>query len=532
MKNYLEYIDEANNLADKGDPESAIKKLKNAVVEYPNQISAHYNLAVLCNSLGRLDEAVKNFQKTAELNPLDASIFNNLGVLYFTIGDFEQAEANFRKAISQETNDVEAIYGLGRVYQKLAKNGNDLKFEAYKTELKNEIERLNEDGKTDKAWKLSEKLIKLIPDNAEYLNNHAVISYELYKIREARKAINMARKLLPDNPNIQENYNLIFKVSDSKQITVIETKRNKIAFFCGPDDKFLNDIISHLSPRYEIKRFNGSTIQELQDLMKWSDVSWFEWCNNLIIHASKMPKICKTICRLHGYEAFTDMIRQVNWKNVDDLIFVAPHIKDIVINQLPNLEQDVNISIIFNGVDTKKYSFKDRQKGFNIAYVGYINHKKNPALLLQCIKHLVDIDDRYVLHIAGQHQELRSQLYFDHIIKEMGLNKNIVFHGWVNDVNSWLDDKHYTVSTSVLESFCHGIADAMASGLKPLIHNFIGAKDLYPQKYLFNSVKDFSDMVLYDDYNPIEYRKYIEDNYSQEKQFTEIDKLLDSGLHP
>jgi len=321
---------------------------------------------------------------------------------------------------------------------------------------------------------------------------------------------------------------LIFQIEDKKEVTIVESGQDKIAFFCGPDDSFLNGIMAHLSQKYEIKRFQSGTVQDMYDLMKWSSVSWFEWCDNFIAHASKLPKVCKTICRLHSYEAFTDVIRQINWKTVDDLVFVAPHIRDIVTKQLPNLSQDVNIHVILDGVDLEKYSFRDRQKGFNIAYVGYINHKKNPALLLQCIKYLVDIDDRYVLHVAGKHQELGFQLYFEHIIKEMELEKNVVFHGWIDDVNGWLEDKHFTVSTSVLESFCHGIADAMACGLKPLIHNFIGAKELYPQKYIFNSVKDFSDMVINDDYNPAEYRKYIKDNYSQDKQLNEIENLLES----
>ncbi|MEK7399756.1 MAG: hypothetical protein AAB116_22680 [Candidatus Poribacteria bacterium] len=51
---------------------------------------------------------------------------------------------------------------------------------------------------------------------------------------------------------------------------------------------------------------------------------------------------------------------------------------------------------------------------------------------------------------------------------------------------------------------------------------------MYPDKYIFNSVKDFSEMVLNDDYNSAEYRKYIEENYSQERQFNEIEKLINS----
>ena len=302
----------------------------------------------------------------------------------------------------------------------------------------------------------------------------------------------------------------------------------RIAFFCGPNDSFLKDLVGHLSGTHEVRRFKGQTIKDMQELMEWSDLSWFEWCDQLVIRASGLPKVCHVICRLHSYEIFSDMPGQVNWKNVDDLIFVAPHIRDIAKSKIPDLEHHVRTRIIPNGVDMDKCRFSERGKGFDIAYVGYLNYKKNPALLLQCMRYLVDIDDRYILHIAGEHQEMRSKLYFDHMIKAMELEPHVKFHGWVNDIVTWLADKQYILSTSLLESFGYGIAEAMACGLKPLIHNFIGAKELYPAKYCFNSVKEFGHMILGCDYRPLEYRKYIEENYSREKQFQEIDRVMGS----
>ena len=66
----------------------------------------------------------------------------------------------------------------------------------------------------------------------------------------------------------------------------------------------------------------------------------------------------------------------------------------------------------------------------------------------------------------------------------------------------------------------------MACGLKPLIHNFIGAKVLYPAKYCFNSIKEFGAMVLSSDYDSAEYRRYIEEHYALAKQLREIESLI------
>jgi len=287
----------------------------------------------------------------------------------------------------------------------------------------------------------------------------------------------------------------------------------RIAFFCGPNDSFLKGICNHLAAKYEIRRFEGNTVQDMQNLMKWSDLSWFEWCDQLVIQASRLPRVCRLICRLHRYEVFTEMPGQVDWEKIDDLIFVAPHIRDIAISKIPDLVQNVRTHIIHNGVDMDKCFFSDRSKGFNIAYIGYIHHRKNPSLLLQCIRYLADIDGRYILHIAGEHQDMESKLYFDHMIRAMELEPHLKFYGLVNDIVQWLRDKQYILSTSLHESFGYGIAEAMACGLKPLIHNFICAKELYPERYCFNSIKEFGSMVLSSDYYSGEYRKHIGYNF-------------------
>ncbi len=308
----------------------------------------------------------------------------------------------------------------------------------------------------------------------------------------------------------------------------VQAPVRKIAFFCGPNDTFLMDISNHLGAVHAVRRFKGRTLDDMHAMMKWSDIAWFEWCDQLAVQASKLPKVCRMLCRLHSYEVFTEMPGQVEWKNIDDLIFVAPHIRDIAMANVADLARNVRTHVIPNGLNIEECRFRERSKGFDLAYVGFINHKKNPALLLQCMRYLVDIDDRYRLHIAGEHQELRFKLYFEHMVKALGLQSHIRLYGWVDDVVSWFEDKQYIVSTSLLESFGYGIAEGMACGLKPVIHNFVGAKALYPSKYCFNSIKEFGAKVLESDYDSGEYRRYIEDHYSLTKQLRAIDSLIEN----
>lgn len=303
-------------------------------------------------------------------------------------------------------------------------------------------------------------------------------------------------------------------------------RRPRLAVFCRTGAHFLTDVIDHLKRTHEIRMFEGAVVGEMADLMKWCDIAWFEWCDDAVVKASELPKQCRMVCRLHSFEAFGDMPSRVAWENVDALIFVAPHIREIVAARVPDLTRRVPVHVIHNGVNVDRFAFHDRKRGYDLASVGYINHKKNPSLLLQCLRALVDEEPRFRLHVAGTHQEQRFQLYMDYMIQEMALTDHVVFHGWVEDVNAWLADKHYLVSTSVFESFGYGIAEAMATGIRPLIHNFPGARRLFPEHLLFNTVGEMVRMAMDDDYRPADYRRFIQDNYHLGFQLKGIERVL------
>lgn len=309
-----------------------------------------------------------------------------------------------------------------------------------------------------------------------------------------------------------------------------EEKRNRIAFFVRRGgEAFLDDIINDLAKEYETNKIIIKTNEDLgliDKWMDWADICWFEWCEGLIIYGSKLAlaKERKIICRLHSYEAFSNYPSQVNWNSVDKLIFVAEHIQKFVIEKYKiNKEKTI---IIPNGVNINKWVFKERNHGFKVAYVGYINYKKGPMLLLHTFKAIYDRDNRYKFYIAGQFQDLRDSLYFQQMTKEFGLENNFFFEGWQQDLDKWLEDKNYIVCTSVLESQNMSVMQAIAKGIKPILHNFAGAKGIYPKKYLWNTIDEAVKMITEKSYDAREYRKYIEDNYSLIKQLKAIKTMI------
>jgi len=303
-----------------------------------------------------------------------------------------------------------------------------------------------------------------------------------------------------------------------KEDILVEKEKMKLAIFIKKGmDHFIEEIAVELSGIYDTKKVvvSGETFGEMDQQMKWADICWFEWCDELIAYGSRHPIAInkKIVCRIHSYEIFTDYPFKVNWDMVDKVIFIAKHIRDQAVEKFGIAMKKT--AVIPNGVTMSKYTFSERRPGFNIAYVGYINYKKGPMLLLQTFKAIYDTDSRYKLYIAGRFQDDRDVLYFKQMIREWGFEKNIIYEGWQNNLDSWLEDKNYILCTSILESQNMSVMQAMSKGIKPIIHNFVGARGIYPKHLIFNTIKEAVD-ILSQSYDSISYKNYVQEKYSSD----------------
>ncbi len=367
------------------------------------------------------------------------------------------------------------------------------------------------------------KSLEIDPFYKDAIVNYSNLLYGQNQLHIARPLLENVIKKYPEDEEIMQ---LLESSCSNYQ------SKPKIAILCRPGfESFLGNIVNFLSAEYQVRKCYTTNSQELESAIIWSDIVWFEFANELAItltnHPEKILKDKYTICRLHSYEAFEGFAHKINWTNISDLIFVAQHIRNIVIQQVPNLPELVNnIHIVPNGIDLEKFSFKERARGKNIAFVGSLNSRKGPMLLLHAFRELVQRDSEYRLFMAGAVQDDRYPLYFSQMMQEMDMESNIKFDGWIEDINSWLEDKQYIVCTSVLEGHPVGLMEAMARGLKPIIHNFFGARNIYPDKYLWNTIPEFVRLAMEDNYDPAEYRRFIETNYTLEKQLDCINKII------
>lgn len=308
----------------------------------------------------------------------------------------------------------------------------------------------------------------------------------------------------------------------------------KLAFIHGEESAaFLPDILAALSQRHEVKVIASANEIEIYNALKWADVAWLEWGGVHSAIASRMPKCCKLILRIHSYEVFKPVLEAIKWEHIDLLLFVSPLIRNFFLNRMgKNIPS--RIEILHNGVDTDKFTFrKNNAATGKVACVClHFNPEKQLPFVLQCFNALVQHDPRLTLHFTGKASllsvdQLRTKIYLQHMIQQLNLKNKVFFEGNIpaSSMSDWLEDKEYLISGSLFESFGYSIAEAMSKGIKPLIHNYCGADYFFPKEFLFNT-QDECLKVFKQEFDPVQCRNLILEKYSLTEQIRHIEEFL------
>lgn len=452
----------------------------------PVIVGALYEQAQVCYRQGRADEALRLLEAFLQQRPMHGRGWTQAGVWNHSLGRYDKALACFQRAAVSPDRPAE-VFGLT-------------------------IRTFLAIGKTEQAL----GLLRHLPE--EQAADEALV-LELADRLDGDGQTHRAMNLLLGQPS---------SWAVERKLEALRSKRAKIAIFCGGDGMtFMKDILAFLEKRYPVRLFDGTNTRQMTELMEWSDVSWFEWCSNLAVLGTKLPKVCRTIVRLHRYEAYMPWPREVNWDHVDLLITVG---NSTVMRALeigvPDLRQRVATLRIPNGVNLEQVPFRRHSAGKSLAFVASMRMVKNPMFLLQCMARLHACDPEYRLYIAGRMDDLLVEQYFLHQVKALGLEQAVHFDGWQEDIYAWLADKDYLVCTSVIESQGMGILEAMAAGIKPVIHNFPGAAENFDPKFLFNTPDEFCRLVQSREYDSAAYREFVECRYPLGRVVMQVDEIL------
>jgi glycosyltransferase involved in cell wall biosynthesis len=293
---------------------------------------------------------------------------------------------------------------------------------------------------------------------------------------------------------------------------------------------FLAPLLPALQRAYDLRFVSAGPGDELAEAIAWADIVWLEWCWDHAVWATNSDRLDgkKCVIRLHSIEALqTNFPAQVDWSRVRRLITVGQDITEVLLRADPSIAARVTVEIIPNGIDMDRFApgtAPDHEARRSVAWVGHMEPKKNPMLMLQIAHALRRADPRYSVHVAGEFTDLRTARYVQRLMRSLGLDGIVHFDGAISDMPVWYADKGVLLSSSMYESFGLNIGEAMAVGAFPVVHDFPGADRLWPQECLFASIDEA--VALIRSARPDLYRDWVRERYSLQRQQDAVLRLL------
>ena len=148
----------------------------------PENYLGYQLLGTVYQVMGDTDRALDNYRKTTALRP-SAVTYSNIGVLLHFKGDFAGAAESYRQALKLRPNAATTHRNLGDA-----------------------LSRMNRHSEAEKAYlesiRLYEIELKLNPKNALNLVYLALVLQKTGRAEDARKFVNEALKIAPDNPEV------------------------------------------------------------------------------------------------------------------------------------------------------------------------------------------------------------------------------------------------------------------------------------------------------------------------------------------
>jgi len=305
----------------------------------------------------------------------------------------------------------------------------------------------------------------------------------------------------------------------------------KIQYFDAWNAKFSSPIVEHWRTLGHGVLFNGQ--YKIPDDEPRADIAFFYTADNSTQVGVKECNAKKIYVQAVDIEIWGGQPDGIDWSKVEGCITMAQHTSEMV-KTPPNVKR----AIIVPGIDLTKFTLAPPERFTDpirrIAYVVGDNRiwdVKRFDIALQLLYDVRKLKPELIwqLCVRGTYStHVQYNAYCKHLIKELKLEDFIVWSDRVDDMNKYLDDKHYFVLPSTKEVFSYATGEAMAKGIKPVIGNWQSARETWGQ-YVNNSYMEMLERLTEDKYEPETYRRYIESYYNQERYFKELDEALLGG---
>jgi glycosyltransferase involved in cell wall biosynthesis len=227
-------------------------------------------------------------------------------------------------------------------------------------------------------------------------------------------------------------------------------------------------------------------------LLEWADVLVAEWAlANAVYYARHKRPHQRLIVRLHLQERGTPYPAEIDYANVERVVFVGPHILEECVEKF-SMPRGI-CTVLGNFIDSERYNLpKFGGAEYTLGIIGTAPSRKRLDLALDTLELLARHDDRYALRVKGASpasipwlwMRTAERDYYQRVYARINSGEfrhRVIFDPQGNDVQHWLQMVGHILSPSDFESFHMAVSEGAASGALPVVWNWDGAADIYPE---------------------------------------------------
>jgi glycosyltransferase involved in cell wall biosynthesis len=265
---------------------------------------------------------------------------------------------------------------------------------------------------------------------------------------------------------------------------------------------FFQDIFDYLSDRYDTSVYKSrqyrlpllhgrvnrwAHFHGIRTLLSTSDVAFFEWASELLEPASKMPKTCPIVARLHSYELYA-WGQRINWHNVDRIVLVSEAMRSRFCEEFP--DHAAKTTVVWNAVRLDKFHPAHRPPGsLDLGMLCSFYPRKRIYEIILMFAGLSRLLPEAVLHLGGGrvHGPDNDEYYVAcrRLVRNLGLEGSVRFYERVTEPEAWLRNLDIFISNSYWEGQQVALLEALASGCYCLSHCWSGAEEILPAENLY-----------------------------------------------
>ncbi|MFJ2917755.1 glycosyltransferase [Streptomyces sp. NPDC087307] len=252
----------------------------------------------------------------------------------------------------------------------------------------------------------------------------------------------------------------------------------------------------------------------LRPHLDWADTVFVEWCSVAAAFMTLVdPGSTRIVVRLHKYESFTHWPHIMDFSRVDDVVFIAEHMREMTTAAVPRLlaPDAPRLHFLHNALDLRRF---DRPKSddarFTVGLVGMAQIAKDPRWALEVLRLLRARDERYRLLMVGggisPTTSAAAASYHAALEKDLAeLEPTGAVHrlGPSDDVPGVLTGVGVILSSSVREG-CHvGLMEGAAAGAVPVVRDwpFVAGRPhstrtLFPEDWVVTTPQQAAERIL------------------------------------